>query len=216
MKDEELTFQEFFADFPKKFPYIDEPEEPTMDKKLIINVATTGAFLSKEANPNQAFTPQEIANEVIDSYKAGAAMWHVHCRDEQGRATSEPEIIKKTCDMVFEQAPDVITSVSVWSALGKHGADLISPLIDALLVHGKKYTQTAVIPASSLVVGPLVNRIDRETLTSIAEYLNAKEVKPEFQGFTFEAIENIRKFLVEPGIIQPPYYPVELYSGLKL
>ncbi|MDY6864310.1 MAG: 3-keto-5-aminohexanoate cleavage protein [Thermodesulfobacteriota bacterium] len=202
MKPQELSFEDFFS---REFPFIDEPEDKTMDKKLIINVATTGAFMTRKANPNQPFTPEEIAKEVIESYEAGASIWHVHSRDEKGIATSDPEIIKKTADIVFKECPDIITSISAWSALGKQGADLMRPIVDPLTVFGKEYSQMAVVIPVSQVAGPLTYLSTEETLTSIVTYLYSKGVVPEYQGFNFVAIENIKKWLIEPGVIKPPY-----------
>ena len=51
-------------------------------EKLIITVATTGAMTTKENTPYLPTQPEEIAAEVYDAYKAGAAIAHVHVRTE--------------------------------------------------------------------------------------------------------------------------------------
>ena len=56
-------------------------------KKTIITVATTGAWPKKENNPNVPLTPQEIAEDVYECWKAGAAVAHLHMRDEAGNGT---------------------------------------------------------------------------------------------------------------------------------
>ncbi|MDY6862559.1 MAG: 3-keto-5-aminohexanoate cleavage protein [Thermodesulfobacteriota bacterium] len=191
----------------KKFiPLIEEPKDSTWDRKLVINVATTGAFLTREQNPNQALNPQAIADAVIESHKAGAAIWHVHTRDDNGFPSVEPEVTIRTEEMVFKECPDIITSCSVWGAIGKQGADLIKPMVDPLLKANSKYLQTAVIPAVTMVVGPVINHINKENLVGMVEYLQERGVKPEFQAFTLEGIENVRKWLIEPGILEAPYF----------
>lgn len=76
--------------------------------KTIITVASTGAWPTKEHNPNIPLTPQEIADDVYECWKAGAAIAHLHMRDEQGRGTMSKErfaetvkLIRAKCDIVL-------------------------------------------------------------------------------------------------------------------
>ena len=49
-----------------------EPPLKTMNKKLIINVAPTGAFTSRQQNPLQPYTMEENVKSAIEAHKAGA------------------------------------------------------------------------------------------------------------------------------------------------
>lgn len=76
--------------------------------KIIIMVAVTGAWPKKEQNPNVPMTPQEIANDVYECYKAGAAIAHIHMRDDEGNGTMDKvrfeetvKLIKEKCDIVI-------------------------------------------------------------------------------------------------------------------
>ena len=53
-----------------------------MTNKTIITVATTGAFPTKNDNPNIPLTPREIAEDVYECWQAGAAIAHLHMRDD--------------------------------------------------------------------------------------------------------------------------------------
>ena len=57
--------------------------------KIIITVAPTGAWPSKKDNPNIPLTPEEIANDVYECYKAGASVAHLHMRDDMGKGTMD-------------------------------------------------------------------------------------------------------------------------------
>lgn len=61
-------------------------------RKVIITVAQTGAFHGKEANPNIPLTPEEIAASAYDCYNAGAAIIHIHARDQEGLSTNDPKV----------------------------------------------------------------------------------------------------------------------------
>ncbi|MEN8076053.1 3-keto-5-aminohexanoate cleavage protein [Clostridioides difficile] len=79
-----------------------------LKNKTIITVATTGAWPTKEHNPNIPMTPEEIANDVYECWKAGAAVAHLHMRDDEGKGTMNTQkfaetvkLIKEKCDIVI-------------------------------------------------------------------------------------------------------------------
>ena len=49
--------------------------------KLIITAAITGSVPTRKINPHIPFSPEEIADEIVRSYQAGASIAHVHVRD---------------------------------------------------------------------------------------------------------------------------------------
>ncbi len=77
-----------------------------MAKKTIITVATTGAWPKKENNPNVPMTPAEIVEDVYACWKAGAAIAHLHMRDDEGNGTMNKEKFKETVDLLHEKYPD--------------------------------------------------------------------------------------------------------------
>src|SRR5205809_612119 len=72
---------------------------PVMEK-LIITVAPTGSVPRKKDTPHVPVTPDEIAETAYLCEQAGAAIIHVHCRDENERPTSRFEIFKETVDKI--------------------------------------------------------------------------------------------------------------------
>jgi len=80
--------------------------------KLIVCVATCGSFLGKEANPNIPTNPKEIAEEVYRSWNEGASMAHIHARDEEGMATTNPEVFGEIARLVREKGCDIVLEFS--------------------------------------------------------------------------------------------------------
>lgn len=76
--------------------------------KIIITVAPTGAWPSKDDNPDIPLTPKEIAEDVYQSYKAGAAIAHLHMRDDEGKGTMDKDKFKKTVDLIREKCDIVL------------------------------------------------------------------------------------------------------------
>ncbi|SHI56776.1 Uncharacterized conserved protein, DUF849 family [Dethiosulfatibacter aminovorans DSM 17477] len=79
--------------------------------KTIITVATTGAWPTKKDNPNIPLTPQEIADDVYECYKAGAAVAHLHMRDDEGMGTMSTEKFEETVKLIREKC-DIILNLT--------------------------------------------------------------------------------------------------------
>jgi uncharacterized protein (DUF849 family) len=76
--------------------------------KTIITVATTGAWPSKKDNPNVPLTPKEIAEDVYECYKAGAAIAHLHMRDDEGKGTMSKDKFEETVSLIREKCDIVL------------------------------------------------------------------------------------------------------------
>jgi len=86
---------------------------------VIIVVACNGGIQGKEYNENIPETAEEIAASVLEAYKAGASMVHIHARDPkkiyEGARTKEDwlEVNKK----VRECCPDIIINCTTGGSL---------------------------------------------------------------------------------------------------
>lgn len=79
-----------------------------MSEQVIITVATTGAWPSKEDNPTIPLTPKEIAEDVCECWQVGAAVAHLHMRNDQGRGTMCKEKFKETVALIREKCDIVL------------------------------------------------------------------------------------------------------------
>jgi uncharacterized protein (DUF849 family) len=73
-----------------------------MGKKLIIQAALCGAGTTKQQNPHVPITPDEIAADVVNVAKAGAAIAHIHVRDKNGVNCMDTDIFQEVCDKARE------------------------------------------------------------------------------------------------------------------
>ncbi len=76
--------------------------------KTIITVAATGAFPTKENNPAVPLTPREIADDVHECWQAGAAIAHLHMRDENAKGTMDKARFIETVGRIREKCDIVI------------------------------------------------------------------------------------------------------------
>lgn len=77
-----------------------------LKNKRIITAAVTGAWPKKENNPNVPMTPEEICEDIYDCWMAGAAIAHIHMRDENGNGTMDHNKFKSTVELLKERHPD--------------------------------------------------------------------------------------------------------------
>ena len=74
----------------------------------VITCALTGPIATKADNPSLPTTPEEIAEAARGAHEAGAAVVHVHVRDEQGRPTADLEIARRTLGLIAEACPALV------------------------------------------------------------------------------------------------------------
>jgi len=87
--------------------------------KVIISAAITGAVHTPSMSPYIPITPQQLADEAVAAYEAGAAIVHIHVRDpETGKPASDIELFQETFSSI-KQRCDAILSPST----GGGGAD---------------------------------------------------------------------------------------------
>lgn len=86
------------------------------EKPVVITLAPTGAEVTREENPNVPYTPSEIAQSACDAVDAGAALIHIHVREEDGTPSGRPELFEETIRLIREGS-DLITMVSTGGAI---------------------------------------------------------------------------------------------------
>ncbi|MCU4161162.1 3-keto-5-aminohexanoate cleavage protein [Acidiphilium sp. AL] len=200
---------------PTYFAHLD-PKIMTMAKPLIVGVDVVGARILRSQNPNIPLTPKEIADEVIESVKAGATIPHIHVRDESGAATEDPSLNKEVWDRVFDAVGDeIVTSNHIMENRLARGLDMFKGYIDPLVEWNPKYLQVAATVTTdfSEPTGPLAYNISDTELAILVEYLEAKGVKPEVQMYAPGSIDRIKHALLsKPNKIRRPIW-INMHLG---
>ncbi|MFC0532352.1 3-keto-5-aminohexanoate cleavage protein [Phytohabitans kaempferiae] len=78
---------------------------------VAITVAPTGPIATKADNPTLPTQPEEIADEVLRAYEAGASVAHIHLRDEHDRPTADIAIARRTMALIAERC-DILVQLS--------------------------------------------------------------------------------------------------------
>jgi 3-keto-5-aminohexanoate cleavage enzyme len=96
-------------------------------EKLIITAAICGAEVLKEHNPAVPYTIEECVREAKSAYDAGAAIIHLHVRQDDGTPTQDKNRFKAVMDAIYAELPDVIIQPSTGGAVGMTNDERLQP-----------------------------------------------------------------------------------------
>ena len=167
--------------------------------KAIISVATTGGITTREQTPNVPITEEEIAEQAIASWKAGASILHVHVRDEDQLATCDPERYARVQELVrAEPGCDMIINMSTGGRVGRLTEDeRIAPV--------RVRPEIASYDCGSVNFGDGVFVNSPQFLDKLAREMQEYGVKPEIECFDTGMIENAKR-IIDQGLIEPPFW----------
>jgi 3-keto-5-aminohexanoate cleavage enzyme len=86
------------------------------ERPVVVTVAPTGAEVTRADNPALPHTPSEIAADVLACAEAGAAVCHLHVREDDGAPSSRPELFAETIARIREHS-EIVTMVSTGGAV---------------------------------------------------------------------------------------------------
>lgn len=167
-------------------------------EKLIISVATTGGFTTKKHTPYVPTTPQEIADSVYEAWQAGAAIAHIHVRDEDENPSLELEPYREVRRLLQEKNCDIVLNFTTAG-----GLDLTSEE-DRIRVC-ELSPELASYDAGSLNFGSKVFVNSPGMLERLASKMLEYNVKPEIEVFDIGMIHNAIA-VAKKGLIKPPYF----------
>lgn len=166
-------------------------------EKLIITVALTGNVPTKEMNPHVPITAEEIARDVRRCADAGAVLFHVHARDENGRPTLDIERFKENVRAIKEVAPDVILQLSTGARAGKDWEARANPV--------RLLPEMASFTTGSNNLPGIVYENSPQFIQFLAGVFKETGVKPEIEVFETGMINNAL-YLQKKGLIEPPLH----------
>lgn len=115
----------------------------------LITAAVNGARRGKADHPRLPISPTEIAAECRKCRTAGAAMAHVHARDEAGEHVLDPGRFREVIDAI-EHATDGDLVIQVTTeTIGKYGPEDITSLIKDLEPEAASFALSELIPAAN-------------------------------------------------------------------
>ena len=170
--------------------------------KLIITAALLGAGTTRKQSPYVPLTPDEIAADVIEVAKAGAAIAHLHVRDENGNNSMSTEIftevVEKTRYELDKAGLDIV--INLTTSGSKFSEDQRVAHLPVLKPEMCSYDPGSMNWANSYVF--LNTPQFLEKLGTICQEL---EIKPELEIFDGGMITNV-DYYVKKGFLKGPLH----------
>src|SRR5512139_325828 len=99
-----------------------------MKEKVIITAAVTGSIHTPTMSPYLPITPQQIADEALRAWEAGAAVCHVHARHpETGQPTADLDLFREAISQIHERC-DVIVCITSGGGIGMTPEQRLMPV----------------------------------------------------------------------------------------
>jgi len=165
-------------------------------KPLIITCALVGAELSREKAPYLPLSPEEIAESALGAHRAGAALVHIHVRDENGNPTCSEKVFEEVIQRIRRES-DLIIQVSTGGAIGDSEEARFRPL--------KARPDMASLTTGSVNFGSEVFLNPYPFVHSLAQAMLSKKIKPEVEVFDTAMLETGLR-LAEKGLIHKPVH----------
>jgi uncharacterized protein (DUF849 family) len=96
--------------------------------KIIITAAITGSIHTPSMSPYLPVTPEQIADDAVRAWEAGAAVVHIHARDpDTGQPSSDLEVMKRIVSDIKSRC-NVITCITTGAGLGMTVEERLKPI----------------------------------------------------------------------------------------
>lgn len=164
-------------------------------RKIIVAVAPVGRAVESPAiNP---LSPEEVAKEVIDCTRSGAAMVHLHVRDSRGEQTEDIRDFSKTLDLIRESSDIIIQ--------GSTGGLSSLTLEERCVSVTDPRVEVGSLNMGSVNFGEevYINRLP--DIRYWADRMARYNVVPEMEIFEAGMVA-ASQMLIKEGAIKPPFY----------
>ncbi len=167
--------------------------------KLIINCALTGSRITREQTPYIPVTPDEIINSAVEANEAGAAVVHIHVRDQKtGLGIQDLDLFREVSEGIKSRC-NVIQCLTTSGIPGRNLPD------DERLIPLALRPELGSIDCGSLNFGKLIFLGGEDFVERAIREMFEQGIKPEMEVFELGMIECCKR-LISKNIINKPYY----------
>lgn len=178
-----------------------------MIDELIINLAPTGMVPTRADSPHVPLTPDAVAADVRRCADLGAAIVHLHPRDEAGRPTQDPSVAATLIRAVRSLTPDIVIGVTTSGRIdpGLEGRAAVLGLEGDVRPEMASLT----LGSNNFPTGPSINA--PATIVGLATRMRDRGIVPEWEVFDLGMLD-YAAYLRTRGLLADPVY-VNLLLG---
>ena len=181
--------------------------------KVIVTIAPTGGMAGKKQNPNLPTQPEEIADDVLRCYNAGASMVAVHARRPDDLATCDPAIyrringlIREKCDIVINNSTGGgINGDMVREAANGYPEIMFEERIKGMEAGAEMCTLDPTTIVASFEGREILMNTSPERCRQLATMMKERGIKPEWEVFSPTHLLQDVQSCIAAGLDEPPY-----------
>ena len=153
--------------------------------KLIITAAICGAEVTKEQNPNVPYTVEEIVREAKSAVDAGAAIVHLHVREDDGTPTQSHLRFQECEEAIYKACPNVILIPSTGGAVGMTPDERLDS------TNTTPIPEMATLDCGTCNFGDEIFDNTMPTMRAFGKRMIEKGIKPEYECFEMGHLDTI-------------------------
>lgn len=168
---------------------------------VIITAALTGAVTPKEINEHIPLTPEEIAADAYRCWQQGAAIVHLHMRDDKGLGSMNSALFAKTIQLVREYRDcDVIINCTTSGDSRATDEQRLAPVATLNGIEMASYDAGSFnwMPGGVFVNSP-------QFLRQLGEILTARGIRPEIEIFDTGML-GVAGYFADQGALRAPLH----------
>lgn len=154
-------------------------------EKLIITAAICGAEVTKEQNPAVPYTVEEIVREAKSAVDAGAAIVHLHVREDDGTPTQSRERFQECEEAIYKACPNVILIPSTGGAVG------MTPEERLQSTDTTPIPEMATLDCGTCNFGDEIFDNTMPTMRAFGKRMLERGIKPEYECFEMGHLDTI-------------------------
>lgn len=159
-------------------------------RPVILTVAITGSVARKADNPAVPITPAEQIESTRAAYEAGAALAHIHVREDDETPSHDPDRFARVQEGIRRHCPGMIVQFST------SGSEPDAELRGACLAH--RPDMASLTTGSTNFTGGVYGN-PAALYTALAGRMRGNGVRPEIEIFDLSHIHNARR-LIDAGL----------------
>jgi len=154
-------------------------------EKLIITAAICGAEVTKEQNPNVPYTVEEIVREAKSAVDAGAAIVHLHVREDDGTPTQSHVRFQECTEAILKACPNVILIPSTGGAVGMTPDERLDS------TNTTPIPEMATLDCGTCNFGDEIFDNTMPTMRAFGKRMIERGIKPEYECFEMGHLDTI-------------------------
>jgi Uncharacterized conserved protein len=193
-----------------------------MKSKAVITAAITGSINTPGMSRYLPITPQQIADEAVRSYEAGAAVAHIHVRNpETGQPVADMDLFREVITSVKERC-NIVVCITTGGGFGMTAEERVKPVtlfkpelasfnagsINFALFHALDKYKDFKFEWEKQYLAMTEDFIFPNTFKSMREFariFNENGTRPEFEVYDSGMVNNVA-FMIERGYVKKPVY----------